>query len=253
MKKILSAITALCLLLSLVATLTSCAHECEFSTEWSKDETSHWHVCTKDDECIEISDKADHTWGDGEITTEPSQEADGVKTFTCTVCGQTKTESVKFTGMTEKEWNAAFVTDVFKNFAYKETSTTKGNGVTVDTEVIYRITTAKAHVKITAAGQTQQQTFLTEKEVKNLRNGVLDSIKELAKYKNFDYDAETKTYKANKAIYIKALKANTSDITLKFEDGKLVEIKYSVEFTQSNIKFTADSVITIYDYGKVSL
>ncbi|MBE6680413.1 MAG: hypothetical protein E7598_07845, partial [Ruminococcaceae bacterium] len=36
------------------------------------------------------------TWDDGVITTEPTADADGVKTYTCTVCGRTKTEAVKF-------------------------------------------------------------------------------------------------------------------------------------------------------------
>ena len=36
----------------------------------------------------------EHTWNDGEITTEPTEEAEGVKTYTCGVCGETKTESI---------------------------------------------------------------------------------------------------------------------------------------------------------------
>lgn len=35
-----------------------------------------------------------HSYDDGVITTEPTVDADGVKTFTCAVCGGTKTESV---------------------------------------------------------------------------------------------------------------------------------------------------------------
>ena len=95
MKKFLSVFLSFCLLFSFSVTLASCAHKCEFSSEWSKDEASHWHVCTKED-CAEVADKADHTWDEGKITTIATQEADGVKTFTCTVCAQTKTESVVF-------------------------------------------------------------------------------------------------------------------------------------------------------------
>lgn len=39
-----------------------------------------------------------HTWNDGVITTPPTTEAEGVKTFTCTVCGKTKTEVIPATG-----------------------------------------------------------------------------------------------------------------------------------------------------------
>ncbi len=35
-----------------------------------------------------------HTWDAGVVTTAPTVDAEGVKTFTCLVCGETKTESV---------------------------------------------------------------------------------------------------------------------------------------------------------------
>lgn len=37
---------------------------------------------------------AKHVWDDGEVTTDSTCNAEGVKTFTCTVCSETKTESV---------------------------------------------------------------------------------------------------------------------------------------------------------------
>ena len=39
-----------------------------------------------------------HSYDDGKITTEPTCTKKGTKTFTCTVCGNTKTETVKATG-----------------------------------------------------------------------------------------------------------------------------------------------------------
>ena len=42
-----------------------------------------------------------HSWDEGKITKEPTCVADGVKTFTCTVCNETKTETVPATGHTE--------------------------------------------------------------------------------------------------------------------------------------------------------
>ncbi len=35
-----------------------------------------------------------HTWNEGEVTTEATSDADGVKTYTCTVCNKTKTEKI---------------------------------------------------------------------------------------------------------------------------------------------------------------
>lgn len=62
-------------------------------TVWENDETNHWHVCTASG-CEEKLDTAAHTWNAGEITTPATFTSDGVKTYTCTVCQKTKTESV---------------------------------------------------------------------------------------------------------------------------------------------------------------
>ncbi len=98
MKRILSILLAVCACICVCAMLASCdgdEHEHTYKSEWSKDAEYHWHACGKED-CTEASERAKHTFDDGKITTEATAEADGVKTFTCTVCGQTKTESVKY-------------------------------------------------------------------------------------------------------------------------------------------------------------
>lgn len=38
--------------------------------------------------------KTEHSWDSGKITTEPTTQAEGVKTYTCTICHATKTEAV---------------------------------------------------------------------------------------------------------------------------------------------------------------
>ena len=35
-----------------------------------------------------------HTWDNGVVTTEPTTEHEGVKTYTCKVCNETKTETI---------------------------------------------------------------------------------------------------------------------------------------------------------------
>ena len=61
------------------------------STEYTYNETHHWHTC---EECDELLDKAEHTWNEGVITTEATETTKAVKTYTCTVCEKTKTETV---------------------------------------------------------------------------------------------------------------------------------------------------------------
>ena len=57
---------------------------------WEKyDEAQHKRTCA----CGDVQ-YADHTWDDGEVTTEPTSSSQGVKTYTCTACGATKTETI---------------------------------------------------------------------------------------------------------------------------------------------------------------
>ena len=86
-------------------------HTHTYKTEWTTDAMHHWHACEGAD-CADVADKAEHTWDEGVITTPATAQADGVKTFTCTVCGQTKTESVKLANtITKEEWIACLMAD----------------------------------------------------------------------------------------------------------------------------------------------
>ena len=82
----------LLLLLALILTLLcSCQHEHYYNDGYSYDEVNHWHNCSG---CGEKADLAEHTWDEGTVTTRPTEEAEGEKTFTCTVCGATKAEKL---------------------------------------------------------------------------------------------------------------------------------------------------------------
>lgn len=63
------------------------------ATAWSSDATYHWHDCTVSG-CGEQFDKAEHVWDEGTVTTPATFTSDGEKTYTCTVCEKTKTETV---------------------------------------------------------------------------------------------------------------------------------------------------------------
>lgn len=61
--------------------------------KWKFDEQTHWHPAT----CAHTDlkkDEAEHTWNEGVITTHPTETTEGVKTYTCTVCGNTKTAKI---------------------------------------------------------------------------------------------------------------------------------------------------------------
>ena len=64
------------------------------SAKWSYDSENHWKECTAED-CNEKLELAAHTFDNGVITAEPTDTTDGVRTYTCTVCGYEKTESIE--------------------------------------------------------------------------------------------------------------------------------------------------------------
>ncbi len=321
MKKILSLLLTFTLLLSLSAIFSSCSHECEFSSEWQKDDVAHWHACTAKEGCTEVSEKADHTygegvittkptpdadgaktftctvcaytktetipkcvlsadfkkdetshwhtctnegcpeiyekadhtWDEGEITTKPTQDADGVKTFTCTACAATKTEPVVFTGMSRAEWTAALSTSAFENFSYVEKATISATGFSMEVEEHYKFTADDAWIKVVMAG-TSEETYAPDTESAiEARISLLESLKAIASYSAYEYDAKTKTYQANRQIYIAAYSASTSDVSLTFEGDRLTEIHYSISVVENGIPLLVTASVIISDYGTVVL
>lgn len=68
----------------------------EAKTPTCKEEGVKIFTCTTCGEVkTEILEKTtEHTWNEGVETTPATSTAEGVKTFTCTVCGETKTEAI---------------------------------------------------------------------------------------------------------------------------------------------------------------
>lgn len=112
--------------------------------EWKHDETNHWQECSV---CHDIIDKAEHTyashkcedtatctkaecgyvkpagqhnWDEGKVTTPATCTTDGVKTYTCKVCQEKKTEPIKAPGhsLTKVEAVAATCTEGGNNEYY---------------------------------------------------------------------------------------------------------------------------------------
>ena len=137
--------------------------------EWKHDETNHWQECSV---CHDIIDKAEHTyashkcedtatctkaecgyvkpagqhsWDEGKVTVPATCTTDGVKTFTCKVCSETKTEPIKAAGHTVVE-------DVAKEPTCTETGLTAGKHCSVCNEVL------EAQTVIPAKGHSMTKT-----------------------------------------------------------------------------------------------
>ena len=70
-------------------TCTECAYE-ETCSHTYGDWSDGVRTCTT----CGFKDSCSHTYDEGKVTTEPTETTEGVKTYTCTVCGYTKTESI---------------------------------------------------------------------------------------------------------------------------------------------------------------
>lgn len=75
-------------------TVAKLAHTHTFNVGvWENDEASHWHPAT----CAHKGEKSsveEHIWDEGVVTTEPTETTEGVKTYTCSKCGRTKTAPI---------------------------------------------------------------------------------------------------------------------------------------------------------------
>ena len=83
------------------AEIEKLAHTHKFSSDWTYDGTHHWYAATCE-HTTEVSEKAEHTFGDWTTTKEATEEAEGTKERSCTVCGYTATETIEKLAHTHK-------------------------------------------------------------------------------------------------------------------------------------------------------
>ena len=228
------------------------SHTHTYSTEWEKDLTAHWHVCTGEG-CTEIKDKANHVWDGGNITTEPTAEAAGVTTYECTECKATKTAEIPFTGVSEEKWNLMIADHNFENYTLtQDTYTVQDDGTESQQNATIKITPDKIKLsgtvtmikqlgEIIANPQpTNMSTVVTDAEtVAMFKDGYEQIFRALLKeYESFVWDDEKKVYIAPNGISvnIETSEGTYSSIVMasgevKLDaDGRLVEFK--ADFTQ---------------------
>ena len=70
---------------------SSTAEMHNYGSEWSYDDNGHWHICR---DCGRSGESEPHAYDEGVVTVEPTEETEGERTYTCTVCGQQRTEPI---------------------------------------------------------------------------------------------------------------------------------------------------------------
>ena len=75
----------------------------DFGVWTDNEDGKHIHSCQR--EGCSVTETADHVWNDGEETKAATCKEQGETTFTCTVCGTTKTEPIPATGEHSDEDN----------------------------------------------------------------------------------------------------------------------------------------------------
>ena len=105
-----------------------------------------------------------HSYGEGVVTTSPTCGQTGVKTYTCTLCNATKTETISATG--EHSWNGGTVSSAatcqsagVRTYTCTICSTTKTEPIAIDPNAhSYGAWTSgqpDSHVRTCACGATQ--------------------------------------------------------------------------------------------------
>ena len=76
------------------------------ASEWSSDDTYHWHVCTAHGDCGMQLDKSEHDWTETDRV-EATETANGKVTYECSVCKAAKEEILYYDGhVAATEWSS---------------------------------------------------------------------------------------------------------------------------------------------------
>ena len=104
-----------------------------YGTEWTKDESGHWHESTCDATApthdAMKKDFAAHTFDEGKVTKPADYGVVGEKKFTCTVCGYEKTEPIDALDAQDNEIKLAEGKTLGKEYDGEVVSITKGDFV----------------------------------------------------------------------------------------------------------------------------
>ena len=167
------------------------------------------------------SDHVQHMWDEGVVTKKATCKNTGEKTYTCTVCGETKTETIAKTNDHKYTWKTVSKATVFQPEKQEGICDACGDTITRDNG-----TKLAATIKLNAKSIKLQKKQTTKKIKVTMANG--DSIKSWK-------SSNKKIVTVNKKGVIKAGKKNgTAKITVTLASGKKATLKVKVQSPRVN-------------------
>ena len=246
MKKLHFIIAMLLTTVCCMALFAACSHEHTFAEEWSKDENSHWHAAT----CQHTAEKSDngaHTF-DGGVET-----AEGTK-FTCTKCGYFEIRPSRYRVTADEYANLLGAVEKFR--------------VDMDHDGLHTYRIISDVVFLASQGVSEyycfvgndlvclvkyydQEEYIEEKRDKKEYDSVKSNSNLLGyiadKFALLTYNLESKTYDAESLLIEEQGEywAKFNDLSVSFEDGKLVSVKFI--FALNTGAYTE----TAYEYSEI--
>lgn len=209
------------------------AHTCTAATEWTTDDTHHWHKCTSET-CTLVLDKAEH---DFELTSETAAtiDADGLKIETCKTCPKTKETVIPKLVQTKDEMIAVLESAVREQNYSGNIQETSYYEKTSDDSMISAAETPEKTTTYLVRKADGTMVHYTVNH--NNPDGFVGEYIEDATYiKKVDTDNIAYYLSANKTTYV--LEGNTAET---------IGSNYTKNYTIDNINSNLDYLLNMHD------
>lgn len=208
-----------------------------------------------------FSDTHTHTWDEGKVVTEATCTTNGKKTYTCSICGETKTETIAKTGHKYKTTTTRATTK--KNGSIVKKCTLCGR--TSSKTTIYRVKSVTlSRTSYTYNGKVQKPS-VTVKDTKGKKlsssyytvsyakgRKAVGTYKVTIKLKGRYSGTITKTFKIlPKATKISSIKGASKGFTVKWKKQASQVTGYQIQYSTSK-KMTGAKTVRVKGASKIS-